>query len=399
MKSTFSQTRLQRSSSTQKANGFACIAKVGCCDFEMPTVIVYHGFVGQSMQALQLTEYRKLQLVELPVPSPAADEVLIQVAACGICGSDVHGFDGSTGRRIPPLVMGHEASGVIAAVGDAVHNFAIGERVTFDSTISCGSCRFCKEGAINLCDRREVLGVSCGDYRRNGAFAEYVAVPARIVFRLPESLSFAEAAMIEAVSVALHAVGLTAPAEGSSALVVGAGMIGLLILQSLRVAGCGDIFVTDIDAGRLKMAKKLGAGENIQAGAASSSEEIAARVRELTGGHGVDIVLEAVGTAATVRTAIQSARKEGTVTLVGNLAPEVPLPLQMVVTRQLRLQGSCASAGEYPQAIELMAEKKIDVAPMLSAIAPLTEGASWFERLYAREADLMKVVLTPGSTA
>ncbi len=351
------------------------------------------------MQALQLTEYRKLQLVDLPVPSPASDEVLIQVAACGICGSDVHGFDGSTGRRIPPLVMGHEAAGVIAAVGIAVRTFTIGERVTFDSTISCGSCRFCKEGAVNLCDRREVLGVSCGDYRRNGAFAEYVAVPAHIVYRLPDSLSFADAAMIEAVSVALHAVGLTAPEKESSALVVGAGMIGLLIIQSLRVVGCGAIFVTDIDAGRLELAKNLGATETIEAGGATTSDEIAAQVRERTGGQGVDVVLEAVGTAATVRTAIASARKNATVTLVGNLAPEVPLPLQIVVTRQIRLQGSCASAGEYPQAIELMAKKQIDVSPMLSAVAPLAEGARWFERLYAREANLMKVVLTPGLTA
>jgi L-iditol 2-dehydrogenase len=351
------------------------------------------------MQALQLTEYRKLQLVDLPVPSPAADEVLIQVAACGICGSDVHGYDGSTGRRIPPLVMGHEAAGIIAAVGDSVHAFAVGERVTFDSTIYCGSCRFCKEGAINLCDRREVLGVSCGDYRRNGAFAEYVAVPARIVYRLPDSLNFADAAMIEAVSVALHAVRLTAPEPGSTALVVGAGMIGLLILQSLRVAGCGRIFVTDIDPRRLDLARKLGANETIEADAATTSEEIAEAIRGLTDGQGVDIVVEAVGTAATVRTAIASARKNATVTLVGNLAPEVPIALQTVVTRQIRLQGSCASAGEYPQAMKLMASKAINVAPMLSAIAPLAEGPRWFERLYAREANLMKVVLTPGSMA
>lgn len=367
--------------------------------FQISTAIVYHGLVGQPMQALQLTEYRKLQLVDLPVPSPAADEVLIQVAACGICGSDVHGYDGSTGRRIPPVVMGHEAAGVIAAVGRSVQEFAVGERVTFDSTISCGSCRFCKTGDVNLCDRREVLGVSCEDYRRNGAFAEYVAVPARIVYRLPDALSFADAAMIEAVSVALHAVRLTAPEPGSTALVVGAGMIGLLILQSLRVAGCERIFVTDLDRGRLDLAKKLGANETIEAGGTSTSEEIAERVRGLTGGHGVGIVLEAVGTAATVRTAIASARKGATVTLVGNLAPEVPLPLQRVVTRQIRLQGSCASAGEYPQAIELMASKAIDVAPMLSAVAPLAEGPRWFERLYAHEANLMKVVLTPGSMA
>lgn len=347
------------------------------------------------MQALQLTEYCKLQLMDLPMPTLAADEVLIRVAACGICGSDVHGYDGSTGRRIPPLVMGHEAAGLIAAVGDAVRDYAVGERVTFDSTISCGVCPFCKSGAVNLCDNRQVLGVSCGDYRRNGAFAEYVAVPARIVYRLPDTLGFAEAAMIEAVSVALHAVKLTQPQQQSTALVVGAGMIGLLILQALRVAGCTQIMVTDLEASRLKLATQLGADQVILAG----SEDVPAQVRRITGGYGADVVLEAVGSAPTVRTAIEAARKGGTVTLVGNLAPEVPLPLQSVVTRQIRLQGSCASAGEYPEAIALLASKAIDVAPMLSAVAPLSEGPRWFERLHAREANLMKVVLMPEPAA
>ncbi len=351
------------------------------------------------MQALQLTQYKQLQLVDLPVPRPAPDEVLIHVEACGICGSDVHGYDGSTGRRIPPLVMGHEAAGVIAAVGESVRAFAVGERVTFDSTLSCGTCRFCKTGEVNLCDHREVLGVSCGDYRRNGAFAEYVTVPARILYRLPDTLGFAEAAMIEAVSVALHAVRLTAPEQGSTALVVGAGMIGLLVLQSLRIAGCEKILVLDLDPGRLALAKKLGADQVLQSASAADSNAIAEQVRAFTHGYGADVVLEAVGSATTVRTAIASARKGATVTLVGNLASEVPLPLQSVVTRQIRLQGSCASAGEYPQAIDLMASKAIDVAPMLSAIAPLTEGPRWFERLYAHEANLMKVVLTPGPAA
>jgi L-iditol 2-dehydrogenase len=353
------------------------------------------GIVGANMQALQLTEYCNLQLMDLPVPALAADEVLIRVAACGICGSDVHGYDGSTGRRIPPLVMGHEAAGLIAAIGNAVQNYAVGERVTFDSTISCGACAFCKSGAINLCDNRQVLGVSCGDYRRNGAFAEYVAVPARIVYRLPEALGFAEAAMIEAVSVALHAVKLAQPEQGSTALVVGAGMIGLLILQALRVAGCRQIFVTDVDDSRLKLATRLGADQVIRAG----EQDVPAEVRRLTGGLGADIVMEAVGSPATVRTAIEAARKGATVTLVGNFAPEVPLPLQYVVSRQIRLQGSCASAGEYPEAIALLASKAIHVAPMLSAIAPLSEGPRWFERLHAGEANLMKVVLTPEATA
>ena len=343
------------------------------------------------MRALQLMEYKKLQLVDLPMPQPAADEVLIHIAACGICGSDVHGYDGSTGRRIPPLVMGHEAAGVITAVGAQVKDFSIGDRVTFDSTISCGVCRFCAAGEINLCDNRQVVGVSCGEFRRNGAFAEYIAVPARIVYRLPDALGFAEAAMVEAVSVALHAVRLTELQAGQTAVVIGAGMIGLLILQALRVAGCERVIVTDVDAGRLRMAEKLGASLTLDASQGNVAEEI----RKLTGGYGADVVLEAVGSAATVRSAIAMVRKGGAVTLVGNVAPEVPLPLQSVVSRQIKLQGSCASSGEYPEAIELLGRKAIDVTPMLTAVVPLRDGAAWFERLYAHEPNLMKVVLTP----
>ncbi|HEX4022790.1 MAG TPA: galactitol-1-phosphate 5-dehydrogenase [Acidobacteriaceae bacterium] len=352
------------------------------------------------MQALQLTEYRKLRLVELPMPQPGPEDVLIHIAACGICGSDVHGYDGSTGRRIPPLVMGHEAAGVIAAVGAKVRNFSVGERATFDSTISCGVCRFCAAGQINLCDNREVVGVSCGEYRRNGAFAEYIAVPARIVYRLPDTLGFAEAAMIEAVSVALHAVQLTELQAGQTVVVVGAGMIGLLILQALRASGCERVMVTDLDVGRLQMAERLGASQTLLAGDGEAGKgNVVEEIRALTGGDGADVVLEAVGSAATVRAAIAMVRKGGAVTLVGNIAPEIPLPLQSVVSRQIRLQGSCASSGEYPAAIELMGRGAIDVTPMLTAVAPLSEGAAWFERLYAREANLMKVVLTPESMA
>src|SRR2546430_3774832 len=117
------------------------------------------------MKALLLSSYKNLELADLPAPSPAPDEVLIRVAACGICGSDVHGYDGSSGRRIPPIVMGHEAAGIVAAVGAEVRKISVGQRVTFDSTVFCGVCNFCLRGEINLCDNRKVLGVSCGDYR------------------------------------------------------------------------------------------------------------------------------------------------------------------------------------------------------------------------------------------
>jgi len=344
------------------------------------------------MKALLLSKYRSLEIADLPTPVPAADEVLIRVAACGICGSDVHGYDGSSGRRIPPIVMGHEAAGVVASVEAGVNKITEGDRVTFDSTIFCGTCDFCRRGEINLCDHRQVLGVSCPDYRRHGAFAEYVVVPARIVYKLPDRMSFEEAAMLEAVAVALHAVSLSEVSAGSSVLVVGAGMIGLLILQALRVAGSSRILVADIEDSRLVLAKKLGASEVLRA----DEPDILSRILQFST-TGVDLAVEAVGRNETVRLAIDSIRKGGRVTLVGNISPEITLPLQKVVTRQIRLQGSCASAGEYPRAIELVASGAIDVKGLITAVAPLADGPHWFERLYTRESNLMKVVLTPGT--
>ena len=343
------------------------------------------------MKALLLSEYNHLEIADLPQPEPGPEEVLVRVAACGICGSDVHGFDGSSGRRIPPIVMGHEAAGTVAAVGAQVSGYAPGDRVTFDSTVYCGKCEFCLSDQPNLCDNREVIGVSCGDYRRHGAFAEYVVVPARILYHLPDGFAFAEAAMLEAVSVALHGVRVSEVKGGETALVVGAGMIGLLLLQAARAAGCARIFIADVDATRLEMARQLGADETLHC----SGAELVAKVLQLTRGRGTDVTYEAVGRNETIAAAIDSTRKGRTVTLVGNITPEVTLPLQKVVSRQLRLQGSCASAGEYPQAIELIAQGKIRVKPLITAVANLEEGPRWFDRLHSHEPNLMKVVLTP----
>ena len=343
------------------------------------------------MNALLLSQYKHLEVTTLPVPLPGPSDVLVQVAACGICGSDVHGYDGTSGRRIPPIVMGHEAAGIVAAIGSNVNGFKIGDRVTFDSTVYCGLCAFCRKGEMNLCDDRQVVGVSCGDYSRAGAFAEYVAVPARIVYKLPENLGFAEAAMLEAVSVALHAVVVSELEGGETALVIGAGMIGLLTLQAAHVAGCSRIFVADIDPTRLKSAMELGADEAILA----SGAELTHEVLRLTGGRGVDVVLEAVGRNETIATAIDSVRKGGTVTLIGNITPQVNLPLQKVVSREIRLQGSCASCGEYPEAMKLIATGKIRVSPLITAVAPLSDGPAWFDRLHSSEPNLMKVVLDP----
>jgi L-iditol 2-dehydrogenase len=305
----------------------------------------------------------------------------------------VHGYDGSSGRRIPPIVMGHEAAGTVAAIGAQVQGLSQGDRVTFDSTVYCDNCEYCSRGEINLCDNRQVIGVSCADYRRPGAFAEYVVVPKHIIYLLPAIISFTEAAMLEAVSVALHVVRVSHVAGGETSLVIGAGMIGLLILQAARAAGCSHVFIADVDASRLNLAKQIGANEILHC----SGADLVAEVQKLTNGRGVDIAFEAVGRDETVTAAIDSARKGGTVTLVGNIAAEVTLPLQKVVTRQLRLQGSCASAGEYPEAIDLVKNGKIQVKPLITAVAPLAEGSTWFKRLHAREPNLMKVVLTPGA--
>jgi L-iditol 2-dehydrogenase len=343
------------------------------------------------MKALVLEEYKRLVYQDVPEPRMGPEEVLIAVRACGICGSDVHGLDGSTGRRRPPIIMGHEAAGVICRAGSGVSDWKAGERVTFDSTVYCGQCAFCRAGRMNLCNHRRVLGVSCQDYRQDGAFAELVAVPGRVLYRLPEGLSFEHAAMVEPVSIAVHAVRRASLALNDTAVVVGAGMIGLFIIQALRLAGCGRIIAVDLVAEKLKLARELGAGEVIHAGA----EDALAQVLALTNGCGADAVFEAVGLGATVDLAVRAARKGGSVTLVGNLSPRVELPLQAVVTGELGLFGSCASCGEYPACLEMIARGAIRVAPLLSALAPLEEGAAWFDRLYRKEPGLFKVVLSP----
>jgi len=333
------------------------------------------------VRALVLTAYNRFEVLDVPRPEIGPDDVLVAVRACGICGSDVHGMDGSTGRRRPPIVMGHEASGVIAEVGLGVDGWAPGDRVTFDSTIYCGACRLCRAGRVNLCDARRVLGVSCEEYRQQGAFAEYVAVPERILYRLPEGLSFEHAAMVEPISIAFHAVRRTPLVLGANALVVGAGMIGLCVVQALRAAGCGRIIAVDLDEARLDLARRLGADEGVL------PDQLDVR--------DADLAIECVGIPETVSFAIAAVRKGGHVTLVGNVSPKADLALQAVVTRELTLAGSCASCLEYPACLEMLARGAIDVEPLLSALAPLAEGASWFDRLRRRERGLLKVILTP----
>lgn len=343
------------------------------------------------MKALVLTAYNQFAYCDVPEPTFGPNDVLVEVKACGICGSDVHGMDGSTGRRLPPIIMGHEAAGVVAQVGANIADLQVGQRVTFDSTISCGRCYFCRRGEINLCDHRRVLGASCQEFRQEGAFAQFVAVPRHIVYPLPDGLSFERAAMVEPLSVAFHAVTQVGVQLNDTAIVVGAGMIGLLCIQTLRAAGCGRIIAVDVDRSRLDLACRLGADEAIS----PKETDAAAQIFSSTDGRGADLAVEAVGLPATLATAVKAVRKGGRVSLVGNITPQVELPLQAVVTRELTLFGSCASAGEYPACLEMIARGAIDVDALTSAVAPLSEGSAWFHRLHTGGEGLMKVILVP----
>ena len=343
------------------------------------------------MKALVLEEYNKLVYKDVPDPVILDNEVLVKVKACGICGSDVHGLDGSTGRRIPPMIMGHEASGVIVNTGTDVKGWKSGDRVTFDSTVYPLDDWYTIEGMYNLSDNREVLGVSPGTYKRDGAFAEFIAVPQHILYKIPEKVTFEQAAMVEAVAVALHSINISGTKTGDKCVVVGAGMIGIFILKLLKISGASKIIVIDIDSKRLNRATKAGADHTF----ISTEKNLGEKIMALTNNRGADVSFEAVGKSESVNIAIDILRKGGKAVLVGNVSSKVDFPLQKVVTRELKVLGSCAIRGEYEVVLSLMEAGKICVDDQISAVAPLSEGAIWFNKLYRKEEVLNKIILVP----
>ncbi len=343
------------------------------------------------MKALVLDDYNQLNYRDFPDPEITPDEVLIKVKACGICGSDVHGMDGSTGRRKPPIVMGHEAAGKIVATGSDVTNWQKGDRVTFDSTIYPLNDWFTLKGHYNLSNNRQVMGVSPGEYRRHGALADLVAVPQHILHKIPEEVPYTYAAMVEPIAVAAHAINISGLRPGNSAVVVGTGMVGTFVVQLLKIFGANPVIAIDIDDQKLQLARKYGADFWVNAKDTSTP----GKITEWTKNRGADLSFEVVGADQPVQTAVQSTRKGGTVVLVGNLSPEIQFPLQQVVTREITVQGSCAINGEYELVLDLMAAKKVDPGMMISAEAPLSEGAEWFKRLYNKEPGMNKVILIP----
>ena len=321
----------------------------------------------------------------------SADDVLVRVRACGICGSDVHGSTGKTGRRIPPLIMGHEAAGVVESIGKNVKDFEKGDRVCFDSTVYCNRCEQCQAGFYNRCENRQVLGVSTPDFKRHGAFAEYVAVPSWIVSKIPENLSFTHAALLEPVSIGVHAANRAPLSVNDTVVVIGAGTIGLFILQASRLKGAGKVFVSDINEFRRDAASKLGADEVIDPVKSNLKETVLKKTKN----KGADVTFEAVGYAGTFQDAISVTKMGGHLVAVGNLEKMAEFDLQQFIASELTFTGSYASSGEFRDCIELVASGKINVEPLISDVLPLEYGPRAFDRLLKAEENLLKIVLEP----
>lgn len=343
------------------------------------------------MKALVYTKPYCFEYVDFPDPETGDNDILIRVRACGICGSDVQGCTGKTGRRIPPLIMGHEASGIIEKLGKNVKGFEEGDRVCFDSTVYCNQCEPCRMGYYNRCKNRQVLGVSTPDFKRQGAFAEYVSVPWWIVSKIPDNLAFTHAALLEPVSIGLHAVNRSPVSSNDTVLLIGAGTIGLFILQAARLKGAGKILVADINEFRLNMVKKLGADVIIN----PSKVRLNEIVFKETENNGADVTFEAVGFTKTFRDAISATKTGGHLVAVGNLEKNAEFDLQELVSRELTFAGSYASSGEFRDTIELVASGKINVEPLISDVILLEEGAQAFERLLKAGENLLKIVLEP----
>jgi L-iditol 2-dehydrogenase len=343
------------------------------------------------LKALVYTKPYCFEYSDFPEPNLGDDDVLIRVRACGICGSDVHGSTGKTGRRIPPLIMGHEAAGIVENIGKNVRDFEKGQRVCFDSTVYCNQCEPCRTGFYNRCEHRQVLGVSTPDFKRHGALAEYIAVPRWIVSKIPDTLSFTRAALLEPVSIGVHAANRVPLSAGDTVLVIGTGTIGLFVLQAARLKGAGKIFVSDINEFRLDVAKKLGANEVIN----PEKSDLKEIIFKKTDNKGVNVSFEVVGYASTFRDAVSVTKMGGHLVAVGNLEKMAEFDLQRFIASELTFAGSYASSGEFHGCIELVASGEINVEPLISDVLPLKDGPHAFERLLKAEEDLLKIVLEP----
>jgi L-iditol 2-dehydrogenase len=335
--------------------------------------LVYHGD--------EVLEWQEVQDV-----MPKENEVKIRVKAAGICGSDVHGYQGITGRRIPPMIMGHEFSGIISEVGSDVETLKPGDRVTAYPMDFCGMCLSCKSGNMQFCPEKKQFGVLTVD----GAFAEYLCVPEKVCYKLHDNVSYSAGSMVEPLAVAFRGVRHAGDITGKNVLVVGSGTIGLLITACAKVKNPAKIFVTDLSDTRLNVAKRLGADITINPSAADVKEAIMAN----TAGQGVDVSFEAVGITPACVQSLENLRIGGQAIWLGQGEKTVEIGMLDIVTRELSVSGSFTyGLGDFKSAVDILNSGAIDPEPIISEEVPMMQGAQWFEKLKKPEG-LVKVILT-----
>ena len=326
----------------------------------------------------------QMPMRELETPEPGPEDVVVAMKATGICGSDVHGFMGITGRRLPGFVMGHEFTGAITAVGDRVLDHKIGDRVVVCPVVSCGVCELCRAGKPNICVNRTISGV-----HHHGSYAEFVRVPQRLLHRLPDHVSWEHGALAEPLSVAMHGVSVTPINLMDTVVIVGAGTIGLFALVAARLRGAGQLIVTDTIPHRLELARQLGADVTVNV----TEEDPVAVVHAHTSGLGADCAIEAVGVPAAVKQALEVVRLSGNVTWIGNSHPIVEVNMQQVVTREITIRGSYTFVQEFQRAIDAIAVGRVNVGPLIGKVAPLDDTLQIFQDMANGKLDAVKVVL------
>jgi L-iditol 2-dehydrogenase len=322
-------------------------------------------------------------------PKIQSDEVLVEVKAAGICGTDLHILHDKS-HYVPPVTLGHEYAGVVIETGKDVKDFDIGDKVTSPATINCGTCHFCRIGATNRCidPNKRILGVA----RANGAFARYMAVPAKIVHKLPKNIPFEEAALAEPAACAVHATEMIHINMGNTVVILGPGPMGLLILQLAKLAGATQTIVTGVtvDQDRMKIAKDLGADLTINV----EENDLIAIMKKLTSDLGADVVFECSGAPVAQRQAFDIVRRRGKIGLVGLTGREINISLDKIVEGELEVKGSWGTLWtSWKLAIKLISLRKLQVRPLISATLPLERWEKGFQLMESKEA--IKVLLSP----
>lgn len=343
------------------------------------------------MKAYVFTEPYKIELMERETPVPADGEARIKVKAVSICGSDTGGFKGTSAMRIAPLVMGHEFAGIVDEVGPGVDESIRGMRVAVYPNIACGTCPDCLAGLPNICDNRYIPGTTMPAGSRDGAYAEYVVVPANNLIPLPDSISFEEGSMFEPASVGLRGAKMMGDITGKTVAVFGAGPIGLLTIQSAKILGAKTVIAIDIVSDRLELAKKIGADFTVN----SREEDVVKTVRELTGGLGVDAAGDAVGIAVSLNSCIKMTRNGGTVSMIGMASAKIDgFEYKDCVAREIKLAGSYCYVDELWEIKGLLEAGKYDFKSLITSVVPLEQIQKKMEELISGNSKDVKVILT-----